>query len=121
MNQGVLSAHGVVLQIAFVLALPYASTAQITVLTSGGFAAAYQELRPRFENANNLSITTLRGASQGTGPDTIGAQLRRGVHVDIVIMSRDGLDELIAEGRIAAGTTIDLARVPLGVAVREGA
>ncbi|MEO8131877.1 MAG: substrate-binding domain-containing protein [Bryobacteraceae bacterium] len=118
MNQRAL---GLVLQIAFVLALPLAATAQITVLTSGGFVAAYQELRPTFEKAYNLSITTLRGASQGTGPDTIGAQLRRGVHADIVIMSRDGLNELIAQGRIAAGTPIDLARVPLGVAVRAGA
>src|SRR5882724_7832067 len=104
MNRRLLSALGVFLQITLVLALPSASTAQITVLTSGGFAASYQELRPKFEKANNLTIVTLGGASQGTGPNTIGAQLRRGVHADLVIMSRDGLDELIAEGRIAAGT-----------------
>jgi molybdate transport system substrate-binding protein len=106
---------------AFIFALPCASTAQVTVLTSGGFSAAYQELRPKFEKANNLTITTLRGASEGTGPSTIGAQLRRGVQADIVIMSRDGLLQLIAEGRIAPGTQLDLARVPLGVAVRAGA
>lgn len=121
MNQRVLSALGPSLRIAVVLALPCLSTAQITVLTSGGFSAAYQELRPKFEKANNLTITTLGGASQGTGPNTIGAQLRRGVHADLVIMSRDGLLELIAEGRIVAGTQVDLARVPLGVAVRAGA
>lgn len=36
-------------------------------------------------------------------------------------MSREGLDQLIAEGRIAGGTDVDLARTPLGMAVRAGA
>ncbi|MGC4001108.1 MAG: substrate-binding domain-containing protein [Anaeromyxobacter sp.] len=103
------------------LALPCASHAQLTVFTSGGFLTAYEELRPAFEKANSISITTLRGPSQGPGPTTIGAQLRKGVRADVVIMSRDGLDELAAEGRIAPGTKVNLARVPLGLAVRAGA
>jgi molybdate transport system substrate-binding protein len=37
-----------------------------------------------------------------------------------VILSREGLGELIAANRIAAGTDVDLARVPLGVAVPAG-
>jgi molybdate transport system substrate-binding protein len=61
------------------------------------------------------------GASQGSGPHTIAAQLVRGAHADVVIMSREGLAELIAANRIVAGTDMDLARVPLGVAVRAGA
>src|SRR5262249_46231786 len=55
------------------------------------------------------------------GPQTIGAQLARGVPADVVILSREGLNELIAANRIAAGTDVDLAQVPLGVAVRAGA
>src|SRR5947208_5451458 len=121
MNRHLSFVLGAFLQVAVGLALPSALTAQITVLTSGGFVDAYQELRPAFEKAHKVTVTTLRGASQGPGPNTIGAQLRRGVYVDVVIMSRDGLDELIAEGRILPGTQVDLARVPLGVAVRAGA
>ena len=37
-----------------------------------------------------------------------------------MILSREGLGELIAANRIAAGTDVDLARVPLGVAVPAG-
>ncbi len=37
-----------------------------------------------------------------------------------MILSREGLAELIAAHQIAAGTDVDLARVPLGVAVRAG-
>jgi molybdate transport system substrate-binding protein len=43
------------------------------------------------------------------------------VSADAVILSREGLEELIKAQRIAAGTDVDLARTPLGVAVRAGA
>jgi molybdate transport system substrate-binding protein len=93
----------------------------MSVLMSGGFTGAYEALLPEFERTSGIAVTTGSGASQGTGPHTIAAQLARGVHADVVIMSREGLDELIAANRIAAGTDVDLARVPLGVAVRAGA
>jgi molybdate transport system substrate-binding protein len=35
-------------------------------------------------------------------------------------MSREGLAELLVEGRIAVGSDVDLASVPLGVGVRAG-
>jgi molybdate transport system substrate-binding protein len=107
--------------IAAVLARPIASFAQIKVITSGGFSAALQELLPEFEKTTGITVTTARGASQGNGPNTIGTQLRRGVPADVVIMSREGLDELIAEGRIVAGTDVDLGQTPLGMSVRAGA
>jgi len=110
-----------VVAITLVLAFPAASLAQIRVLMSGGFSAAYQELLPQFESTTGLKVTTLTGASQGDGPNTIRAQLRRGVQADLVIMSRDGLAELLAEDRIAVGSDVDLGRVPLGVGVRTGA
>ena len=92
----------------------------LNVLISGGFAAAYEKLLPEFEQTNGIKVTTGSGASQGAGPQTIAAQLARGVSADVVILSREGLSELITAKRIAAGTDKDLARVPLGVAVRAG-
>jgi molybdate transport system substrate-binding protein len=110
----------VIFAITMVLALAAASPAQVRVLMSGGFSAAYQELLPQFENTTGITVTTARGGSQGDGRNTIGAQLRRGVPADVVIMSRGGLAELLAEGRIAVGSEVDLASVPLGVGVRAG-
>lgn len=101
--------------------LPQAGFAQLKLLTSGGFSATLQELLPQFEKTTGITVTALRGRSQGSGPDTIGAQLRRGVSVDLVIMSREGLDDLIRESRIVAGSDTDLAQTILGVAVRAGA
>ena len=95
--------------------------AQLKVITSGGFAAPFQEIQPEFEKASGVKVTVGRGASQGSGPDTIGAQLRRGVPADVVVMSREGLDDLIAEGRIVAGSDVNLGQTPLGASVRAGA
>jgi len=94
--------------------------AHMNVLISGGFNGAYDQLVPEFEQANGITVTTGSGASQGTGPQTIAAQLARGVPADVVILSREGLSELIAAKLIVAATDIDLARVPVGVAVRAG-
>jgi molybdate transport system substrate-binding protein len=97
------------------------SIGAVNVLISGGFTGAYEQLLPEFERTSGVKITTKSGASQGLGPQTIAAQLARGASADVVILSREGLGELMAANRIVAGTDVDLARVPLGVAVRAGA
>jgi molybdate transport system substrate-binding protein len=101
--------------------LPLAASAQVKVLISGGFSGPYEKLLPQFERTTGIKVTTGSGASQGSGPQTIRAQLDRGVPTDVVILSREGLTELIAAKLIASGTDADLARTPLGVAVRAGA
>jgi molybdate transport system substrate-binding protein len=106
---------------ATLLAWPVAAMAQVKVLMSGGFSGAYEQLLPGFERSSGIKVTTGSGASQGSGPQTIGAQLASGVAADVVILSREGLEELVAAKRIVAGTEVDLARVGLGVAVRGGA
>ena len=91
------------------------------VIISGGFSTAYRAVLPEFEKATGLSVTTGSGASQGKGPTTIASQLERGEHFDVVIMSREGLSELMAAGRILPGSDVDLATAALGAAVRAGA
>jgi molybdate transport system substrate-binding protein len=93
---------------------------QLKVLISGGFSGPYEQLVLQFERTG-IMVATGSGSSQGTGPQTIAAQLARGVPADVVILSREGLTELIAANRIAGGTDVDLARTPIGVAVRAGA
>jgi len=94
---------------------------QLKVMISGGFTGAYRQVLPEFEKATGVAVTTLSGASQGSGPLTIASQLRQGVPVDVVILSREGLEDLIAAGRIVAGSDADLASVPIGAGVRAGA
>ena len=113
--------RGILIVMAALVIGPTAASAQVKVLMSGGFGGAYEKLLPQFEQTTGIKVATGSGASQGTGPQTIGGQLAQGVAADVVIMSREGLAELVAANRIAAGTDVDLARVGLGVAVRAGA
>ena len=96
------------------------SGAELSVMISGGFSLAYRAVLPEFERTAGIAVATASAASQGTGPHTMKAQLERGARADVVILSREGLSELIAAGRIVGGTDVDLARVPIGAAVRVG-
>jgi molybdate transport system substrate-binding protein len=107
--------------LALFLLLPAVLSAQVNHIMSGGFAVPYKEVLPSFENKTGISVTTTGGASQGTGPNAIGAQLRRGLPADVVIINREGLTDLAAEGRLVPGSIVDIARVPIGLAVLRGA
>ena len=121
MNKRLHAPVRVAFMIAAILTLPTAAFAQVKVIISGGFSAAYRELLPEFERTTGITVTTTSGGSVGSGPNTIGGQIRRGVPADVVILAREGLSELIAEGRIVAGTDTDLARSLIGMIVRAGA
>lgn len=111
----------VLLTSSVLLAAPTNASAQVKVIISGGFTAAYRELLPAFEKTTGITVTTTSGGSVGNGPNTIGGQLRRGVPADMVILAREGLKDLIAEQRIVAGTDTDLGRSIIGMVVRAGA
>ena len=94
---------------------------EIRVFASGAFKAAYLALMPGFESASAHRIVTAWGSSVAGAPTSIPARLAEGEPVDLVIMAGAGLDRLIGEGKIAAGSRVDLARSGIGVAVRAGA
>ena len=94
---------------------------QITVLTSGGFAAPLHDLAPQIERSAKVSVVLTEGATVANGPESIPARLERGDRVDVVVMAASALDDLIKAGRIRPGSRVDLARSGIGVAVRAGA
>lgn len=108
------------LVLATVLAYPVPAVAQLRVIISGGFSAAYKELVPEFERTSGISLVTASGSSQGDGPTTIGAQLRSGALFDVVILNTTGLAALMAQGRIVKGSERRLAQVLTGIGVRVG-
>jgi molybdate transport system substrate-binding protein len=120
MRMRLLAAVRIAFALGAILALPAQPATQLRVIISGGFAPAYNEVLPEFERTTGIKVTTGSGASQGKGPDTIGAMLRRGEAADMVIMSRLGLAELAAEGRVVAGSELDLAQGLIGVSMRAG-
>jgi len=48
-------------------------------------------------------------------------RLRAGEAADVVILTREGLDEMLAEGRVAVSSAVNLARSYVGIAVKAGA
>jgi molybdate transport system substrate-binding protein len=107
----------------FAITLLFAVTVyagEITVMTSGAFTAAYLELVPQFERATKDKVVTA-ATSMGTGSDSIPSRIQRGEPVDVVIVTDAALDELIRDGKVVAGSRVDLARSSIGMAVRAGA
>jgi hypothetical protein len=51
MNKSLRSPHMFIFAVTMLASLPSASPAQVRVLISGGFSAAYQELLPQFEKS----------------------------------------------------------------------
>ncbi|WP_454628978.1 substrate-binding domain-containing protein [Bradyrhizobium cenepequi] len=48
-------------------------------------------------------------------------RIRRGAGADVLILTQEGLAELVREGRVAAESCVDLARSYVGIAVRAAA
>jgi molybdate transport system substrate-binding protein len=98
-----------------------ALAAEIHVMTSGGFTAAYNDLTPQYERASGNKVATAYGASMGGAPDSIPSRLGRGEPADIVILAAPALDELIKQGKVVAGSRVDLVHSSIGMVVRKGA
>jgi len=92
----------------------------ITVMTSGGFTAAYLELLPQFERTTNEKLVTA-ATTMGTGLAFIPSRLQRGELADVVIVADDALLQLIKDGLVLADSRVELARSNIGMAVRAGA
>ncbi len=113
--------HGAALALAAFLLAGAAGAAEIRVVSSGGFAAAYRALAPEFEHATGHRLVTGWGPSMGQTADAVPARLARNEPVDVLIMVGDALGQLVAQGTVAADSRTDLARSGIGVVVRAGA
>ena len=97
-----------------------AAGVDVHVLTSGGLTAAYRILGPEFEKATGHRLITAQGASMGQAPDAIPQRLARNEPADVLLLAANGLDALIATGKAAAGSRVDIAESLIGMAVRSG-
>jgi molybdate transport system substrate-binding protein len=116
-----LAARKALLAASLLLLAGAASAAEIKVMTSGGFTAAYNELTPQYEQATQDKVATAYGASTGGAPDSIPSRLERGEPADIVILAAPALEELVKQGKVVPGSRVDLVRSTIGMAVRSGA
>jgi len=107
--------------ICALLTVATARADEIKVVTSGGFTAAYLEVVPEYEGATHNKLVTEFGPSMGTTHNAIPIRLERGEAIDVVIMAAPALDELIKQGKVRAGSRVDLVQSKIGMAVKAGA
>lgn len=106
---------------AALLGAPALHAAELHVVSSGGFAAAYKALAPGWEQRTGHHLVTDWGPSMGATPGAVPQRLARGEKFDVVIMVGNALDKLVAQGQVAAADEVKLARTGIGVVVQQGA
>jgi molybdate transport system substrate-binding protein len=90
--------------------------AEIKVLSSIATREAYNELVPQFERDSGRKVATT-----WAGTTDIVKRMAAGETYDLVLISSKEMDELTRQGKIVAGSRVDLAKSNIGVAVRAGA
>lgn len=88
----------------------------VRVLSTLALRGAVRDLSGQYETAGGARIDADFAPTLG-----ILDRLREGDAADVVILTREGLDELVRLGVVVAKTCVDLARSFVGIAVRAGA
>jgi len=93
-----------------------AAAAEIKVLTAGAFKQVLLTLLPDFERTTGHKVTLEN--------DTLGALSKRiegGEAFDLAVLTPAAVNDLSGKGKFVAGSRVNLARVGVGVVVKEGA
>jgi molybdate transport system substrate-binding protein len=99
--------------VALTLVTP-AQAAEIKVLSSNAVKTALKELGPQFEKLSGHKITFTWGTAAA-----LKADIEKGAAVDLAVLTDDGVDDLIKQGKLASRTA--LARSGIAVAIHKGA
>jgi molybdate transport system substrate-binding protein len=102
--------------VLFLSSLAGALAAEIKVLSTIAVKAVMEELLPEFETNSGHKVSIEFGTSA-----VLRRQIDAGGRLDAFIVTPpETIDDLIKQGKVAAGTRTDFARTSIGVAVRAG-
>lgn len=107
--------HAVTAMLAGMFLSSAASAAELKVLTTGAMKQVVLAMVPQFESQGHKVVVD---------NDTAGGLVKRiegGEAFDVAVITPKAIDDLIAKGKVASGTNTNLARVGIGVMVKEGA
>ena len=93
-----------------------ATTAEVKVLTAGAYRGIVDALVPEFEKRTGHKVS-VDNATAGVLAKRIG----EGEAFDVAIITPKVIGDLVQKGKIASGSRTDLAKVGIGVAVKQGA
>ncbi|MCU1343588.1 MAG: molybdate transporter, periplasmic molybdate-binding protein [Candidatus Acidoferrum typicum] len=89
---------------------------ELVVVVSDGMKPSVEELVPQMEHTIGRKLTVQYNSSKN-----IREKIQSGEPFDVAILTTDIIDDLIKQGKIAAGSRTEIARTGMGVGVRAGA
>jgi len=92
-----------------------ASAADLKVMSTVALNAVFDDLKPKFERATGHSITLVYSVIA-----ELKKRIQDGETADLMFLSRGALDDLEAQGKVASGSIVNVARSSVSVAAREG-
>jgi molybdate transport system substrate-binding protein len=93
-----------------------ANAAEIKVLASGSLKSALSQLLPEFQKSSGNTATIEYGPA-----GAIAGRIENGDAADVVIVSRSQIQKLQGNGKVVAGSLVNIAGISRGVAIRKGA
>jgi molybdate transport system substrate-binding protein len=93
-----------------------AQGAELRVFASDGVKPAVEALIPQIEHVIGRKIAPEFDASK-----TLRDKILSGASFDVAIVTSDVVDELIKQGKVAAGTRTEVASAGMGIGIRAGA
>jgi len=94
---------------------PIAAAAELKVLTAGAMRGVLEALLPEFQTVSGHKVE-LDNATAGA----LAKRIEGGEAFDLAIITPAVIDDLASKGKIGGGR-VDLAKVGIGVAVKQGA
>ncbi len=93
-----------------------ANAAEIKVIASVGVKAVLEELTPQFERTSQHKVNITFGTAV-----PLKRQIDGGESFDVVILTPALVEDLAKQGKVAAGTSSNVAKAGIGMAIRAGA
>jgi molybdate transport system substrate-binding protein len=90
--------------------------AELTVYSTIGVRSAAEDLFRKFENSSGHRLAV----TWGTAPMLV-KRIEGGESADVLILSRAGMDALVKQGQVTAGSDVALAGSGVAIAVKAGA
>ena len=92
-----------------------AQSPSLNLMISDGMKTVFEELTPQLEHATSRKL-----AAQFNSSKNLRDKIQAGEPFDAAILTADVLDDLIKQGKIAAGGRSDISRTGIGMGVRAG-
>jgi molybdate transport system substrate-binding protein len=102
--------------LALSAAAPAALAADLKVMSTVALSATLDDLKPKFERETGHTLTIVYSVIAD-----LKKRIQEGETADVMLLSRAALDDLQNQGKVAAGSIVNVASSSVAIAVRAGA